>query len=293
MNFGNSSKLRSRSARRSAVACAAMLPFTIAFATDLRCFGPLRQHPVAGLRARGQQLVLRAPGSRAPCRARAAPGSRLADHRAQVLAAAREARPELVQDDREALTVRAAHHAADQVLADRRDRVRRRQQVLAGALLAVRDLRQRRRRRIALGARLRRARTRPASRRSPTGAGSGTRRRARKSWKPGVVDLQHDRGRLSSVTSRSSTVPTFAPAIITSSPGNRECGVVEDRADLVVAAVVTAGAQADDDRDQHAQHSQRDDQPLPQSRIPHVVFLTGPPAAGSGRSRRQSACRRR
>ena len=38
MNFGNSSKFRSSSARFSAVAWAAMLPFTIAFATALRSF---------------------------------------------------------------------------------------------------------------------------------------------------------------------------------------------------------------------------------------------------------------
>ena len=156
MNFGNSSKLRSRSARRSAVACAAML----------------RLHD----RVRDRLALLR-PTPPAPCRRPSSPSASSlfwlredrehlvelaqrrvgpADHRAQVLAAAREARPELVQDDREALTVRAAHHAADQVLADRRDRVRRGQQVLARAGLAVRDLPQRRRRRIALGARLRR-----------------------------------------------------------------------------------------------------------------------------------------
>ena len=166
---------------------------------------------------------------------------RAADHLAQVLAAPREPGAELVQDDREALAVRDGAS---------RLRIRSsptgvtglldRQQALAGAVLALRDL-------AAAAAAAARppaaavsAGTRRASRRSPTGGGSGTRRPRGSPGSPASSIFRITAARRSSVTSRPSIAPTFAPAIITSCAGDRERGVVEDRADLVVAAVVLA-----------------------------------------------------
>ena len=51
--------------------------------------------------------------------------------------------------------------------------------------------------------------------------------------------------------------------------GDRERGVVEDRADLVVAAVVAARAHADDERDQHAHDGERAIRTAASTRLPH------------------------
>ena len=180
---------------------------------------PLRQHPVAGLRARrASSLFWRARIASTLSSSRSA-GFGLPDHRAQVLAAAREPGAELVQDDREALAVRAAHHAADQVLPDRRDGVAtpaagtgRRRPGRPGSCAAAAEAG---RPPAAAGS----ARTRRASRRSPTGAGSGTRRRGGSPGTPARRSSARPRRACPASPRASSTLPTFAPATITSSPG--------------------------------------------------------------------------
>ena len=251
-NSGNSWRSRSRSTRRSAVASATLLMFSIEAATCRRC------------RASGAMIVSESTASRLSCRFCLASSRTLVDvlerrvgapdHRLQVRAAAGEADAELVEDDREPCALGLAHDVVEQVEVDRRARVLHRQQVLALARALV-DLAQRRRRLLA-------GRARCVGSHS-TKLLADQRLRPDHAVRVGaevlvarVVDLEHDRGfelrRDRDVVDRADLDAGDLDVLA----GDDEAGVVEDRAYAVGLRVV---ARDQDERQQRGDDEHDDD----------------------------------
>ena len=223
------------------------------------------------------------------------------DDLVEVLAAARHAGAELVEDQRQPLALGLAHRVADQVDVDRLHRVLDRQQVLALAG-AVLDLAQLRRRLGVRGARLRGLALHEALADQVLRAHDAA-RVAAEVLVAGLGDLEHDR-RLEVVGDLEiGDLADLDAGDLDVLAGDDEPGVVEDRAHLVAVLVLARDHEDDDDRHDDEQGERREDPHGPtgrwvgsQSRLPPASMYGAEPSGGCwlaepGQRRSMPVCR--
>ena len=278
-NVGRRSMSAPRSVRRSAVACATLLECSMKELTCLRSRAS-GASVVSESRARSESTRFCDASSARTLSTSLSAGVGAADDLVELRAAAGEAGAELGDDQRQPLPVGQAHHVVDQVEVDRLRGVRDRQQVLALARALV-DLLQRRRRGGVDGALLGRlALDEPLADqrlRAHLAARVGA-----EVLVAGVLDVEHDDGLEVARDVERVDLADLDARDLDVLAGDHEAGVVEDRADLVGAAV--AGA-----RGQHrgGGHGEQDGDGG------DALHVTAPGARGSGRSRRDRGCRGR